>query len=189
MVQSVSERRIDTTLTPEDAPESPTPAPALMYQVKFRCGTMQEAEAICTHIYSRLFSLGQQLMATGLIEKRAVQHGFMAILERFHVFLARYGNKRIIARVVSRRMLVSVCQELHEKLDDLIKLCEDDIVGDFLEWKKRFEADSGIYRELLKLALKRNPLWKNELQETNIQAEALTLLLFEHDHRADEYDP
>lgn len=121
-------------------------------------------------------------MATGYIERRAIQNEYMAVLERFHVFLAQYGNKRTITRVVSGRMFASVCQELHENLDDVIKLCEGDILGDFLEWKESFEANSNNYRELLRSVLKRNPLWKNELQDTDTQADALTLLLFEHDH-------
>lgn len=85
--------------------------------------------------------------------------------------------------------MVSVCQELHEKLDSLIKLCEDGIIDDCLQWKEKFEVDSRLYRESLRSELERDHSWKNELKNTEAQAEALSLLLFEANRRAEQYDP
>lgn len=70
----------------ETGSDTTTDAFITMDQVKRFCSTMQEAEALCIHIYSRLDALGQHLSSI-TIEKETLQHGYTAILERFHAFL------------------------------------------------------------------------------------------------------
>lgn len=162
---------------------------SILDQVKLLCGTMHEAQAISWHIYSRLVRLSKQLSRIQSDEKEALHKTYAGILERYHAFLVQYGDKRIITRVVSGRVIVCVCRELRETLNGFDKLCggihrADD---DGLKWNNLEKSFFEIQRGLMKSMLAQNHLWKNELQSHEAQAEALAFMLFELNYRADEY--
>lgn len=95
---------------------------------------MHEAKAaMSVHIHSRLVGLYEQLSSIEIVEKNELQNGYQTILERFHAFLVQYGDKCIIARVVSSRVVVSACHALHEDLSSLVELYKIDVLPSFME--------------------------------------------------------
>lgn len=172
---------VDIMKTAEDAATS-------LDQLNLLCDAMDEAQAMCLHIHERLICLAQQISGPQFIEDESIQTEYADIVDRFRALLAQYGGKRVIARIVSGRVIVSVCREIHKVISALAQLCAV-ICGDHSEWETRFESDSETQRGLLRLAQSQDHVLLSELGDTAAQEEALTLLLFEIDHRARQYEP
>lgn len=160
-----------------------TTSVASLDQVELLCSTMLEAQAMCLHIHSRLVCLSTQLVSGS---DRTLQTKYQVILTRFQCFLAQYKDKRVIARIVSSRAVISQCRQLHQEMDALATEWDPDSQ---MTWADQFLGDSQPLRGLLTVVLQPEHVLHEELQDTQAQTEALTLLLFEVNERSENYSP
>lgn len=140
---------------------------ASLDQVERLCSKMQEAQAKCSHIHSRLVYLDTKLASDSDL---TLQTKYEAILTRFQCFLAHYGDKRIIVRIVSGRVVISLCRQLHQELDTLVK--EGGDLATQMAWADQFLVDSEPLRGLLRAILQPKHVWHEELRDTEAQTEA-----------------
>lgn len=146
------------------------------------CSGMHEAQPMCDHVYNRLADLKKNAHGANL-------ETFQRLLERVHLFLLAYAHKLLITRIVSCRMVIETCGELHRQLDTLLQ----DINPEFQvertihDWQKSWEheakAQQFVFQQISKVSLVK------ELQDPSAQTEALTLLLFECNSRQAKYTP
>lgn len=157
--------------------------------IKSLCEKMHEAQEICLRVYTRLCYLRDQIEVAEPTQKETIVSAYEAILHRFNDFLIQYGNRCMITRIVSGRVMVSICQELNEQLSRILKLCGGNTNASLLDWTSQLESASEAHQALLTSVLGQKQLWLHELQDPDALAEALTLLLFELNHRAGTYGP
>lgn len=146
------------------------------------CSGMHEAQPMCDHVCRRLADLEKNVHG-------ASHESFQRLLERVHLFLLAYAHKLLITRIVSCRMVIETCGELHRQLDSLLQ----DITPEFQikttihdwqqSWEREAKAQQLVFLQIPKVSL------VEELQDPNAQTEALTLLLFECNSRQAKYTP
>lgn len=177
------------TIVPSQAPQTPqtvTVSSVVSFeQVKLLCATMHEVQGLCSFICSRLLILVELVQTSDSGQKETMSSTYMAFLHRFHSFLAQYGDKSVVIRIVSYRVIVRECQDLFEELNNTIQLADTDIFMDTLEWESQLEIASKSQLELMKSALENDDVW---LQILSDQTETLLILMFELNHRAETYD-
>lgn len=184
-------------LTAVDNEGIPTPQPIdatassqiSLDRIKSLCEKMHEAQEICLRVYTRLCYLKDRMEGVEPAQKETIASAYEVILHRFNDFLVQYGDRRMITRIVSGRVMVSICRELNEQLSRILKLCGGDTNASMLDWKSQLESASETHQALLASVLGQKQLWLHELQDPDALVEALTLLLFELNHRAGTYDP
>lgn len=141
---------------------------------------MHEAQPMCDHICVRLVDL----------EKNAhdvYRELFQRLLERVHLFLLAYAHKLLITRIVSCRMVIETCGELHRQIDTLLHDINpayqaEHTIHDWQQsWEREAKAQQNVFQQVPKVSL------VDELQDPIAQTEALTLLLFECNSRQAKY--
>lgn len=168
------------------APQSvPISGTASLDHVRLLCATMVEVQGLCTFLWSRLSILAELVQTSEITQKDSLNSTYMGFLYRFHAFLVQYGDKPVVVRIVSCRVIIRECRDFYDELSKATGLAGEDLCMDALEWEEHVEASLKNRLQLMKSALDNDEVW---LQNMNDQTETLLILMFELYHRAEDYD-
>lgn len=147
---------------------------------------MGEAREMCERICSRLQKVELQLQTVNDLVARDATKAYQRLIDKTHGFLMKHVNVHLVTRLVGIQVVIDMCGELHRELDALLLRFNLSCVDEHL-WKKQWEQDASAMRKLLSKSLKQKEAIMDGLQDRNTQTEALTLLLFECNHRKLKY--
>lgn len=147
---------------------------------------MCEAREMCERICSRLQNLESQLEVVNDLVAREAKKSFQQLLDKTHVFLMKHVNVHLVTRLVGIQVVIDTCGELHRELDAFLLRFNLSCVDEY-SWKKQWEQDATAMRKQLSQSMKQKEAIMDELEDPSTQAEALTLLLFECNHRKLKY--
>lgn len=149
---------------------------------------MHEAKTISERICFRLLDVEQQLSVLNEMTSQEAIPRFKQLVGKAHSFLVKHGDKHIVTRLVGGQVIMSTSRDLNRELDAFI--LQFDIQSDRVElrdWEKQWAADSLAMKLLMRESLDKKDELSVELENSQVQKEALTLLLFECDNRASHY--
>lgn len=151
------------------------------------CSATHEAQPISTRIYARFVDLEQQLTNLNDVSKQEATPRFKQLLKEAYGFMLKYSKNHIVTRFVAGPAITRESHDINRELDALalqFNIESDDIKIN--GWEKQWEADSDTLKSRMKALLDKKDELSIELQDPQVQREALTLLMFARS-RASEY--
>ncbi|KAL4166515.1 hypothetical protein KRP22_013773 [Phytophthora ramorum] len=120
------------------------------------CGEMKENEVVCRRVYDRLRFVCEELQrcsdASSLHESRVLALYGCAI-SQFLEFLEKNSQKRLLRRLIESSRVAERIQEFHEEIDQLFKLLSIVHMAEMSVWRKEWEQDRTLQRNMLRDAL------------------------------------
>lgn len=152
------------------------------------CSKMHEARAISERIYFRLVDTEKQLSTLNEFSNQEAVPRFKQLVSKTHGFMEKYANKHTITRLVASQVIINTSRDINRELDAFLlqfNIQSNDV--DIHGWKSKFDEDSIVMKLLLNDSLKQNRVLTKELQDPQVQKEALTLLMFECANHSSQY--
>ncbi|KAL4134269.1 hypothetical protein PRIC2_004578 [Phytophthora ramorum] len=152
--------------------------------------SMAEAEALCSHVSQRLLDLYESLQRMDAVPV-SILDKFLWQSFRFHDFVSKFSNKKLVTRLVCSRKILEQTRSLHRELDvvaDALRgVCDLDLsAGD---WESQWEHDRRVLRQGWGSLREDRTRLTAELLDTASQVEAMVLLKCEKETYFAKYAP
>jgi hypothetical protein len=152
------------------------------------CDGMEEAQAVCGRLHTRLVGIFRELQRMermGKLPSASSLEEFVAAATMLFRCLHRYGGKDLVFRIVKHSSIMSDLVEIEH---DVAKLYEVFGIADSLHWEDDWEDDIAVMKEVLVATSRDNAVVLRDLQDAHSQREALLKLRFELERRAARHD-
>ncbi|KAL4174632.1 hypothetical protein KRP22_006568 [Phytophthora ramorum] len=152
--------------------------------------SMAEAKALCSHVSQRLLDLYESLQRVDAVPV-SILDKFLWQSFRFHDFVSKFSNKKLVTRLVCSRKILEQTRSLHRELDvvaDALRgVCDLDLsAGD---WESQWEHDRRVLRQGWGSLREDRTRLTAELLDTASQVEAMVLLKCEKETYFAKYAP
>lgn len=141
---------------------------------------MYESQKMTERLHTRLVDVDKVLKNRPESDTKTItMKSFRKILEQAYTFLLKYANKLTVTRLVSSRLVIKSCREVHIALDEFIDkqiTRPDPVIHE--GWEAQLEIDADEQQTAFSDPEVQNNLLTTELKDEQSQTEALTLLLF-----------
>ncbi|KAF1323118.1 hypothetical protein FI667_g10912, partial [Globisporangium splendens] len=148
------------------------------------CEDMVEAQPMCEQVRQRIGAIAdiveKSLQATAVVhEVKATLHN---ILTQFHAFLGRTTRRHTAFRIASSRTVEEKCLQFHLDLDALLETIEvpEEYAKTVASWRNQYEDALQTQRAAFAVLSQDRIAMMRELRDERDQAEALTLIMYEH---------
>lgn len=111
---------------------------------------------------------------------------YVAVLTRYFEFLRRYRGKPLVFRLVGHRKMMDELMAINEDVAMLLRTLNLATAATMVQPKKQWEADRDAQERVMTAIVENDAIVLCELQDTRAQVEAVLMLKFEMERRAEQ---
>ncbi|KAE8881926.1 hypothetical protein PF005_g11931 [Phytophthora fragariae] len=155
------------------------------------CGEMKEWQDPCTRLHQRLKNVFEGLKTLEKKKKRLpppeALDKYVTVVSTTLCYLEHYRGKKLVFRLMKHQAMMEELRVINEKTDVVVRALGL-TSADTGKWKKQYEDDQRIHRELLASSVDNAQEVLAELQDARSQQETMLTLKYEVELRPEQQD-
>uniref|UniRef100_K3X775 Uncharacterized protein n=1 Tax=Globisporangium ultimum (strain ATCC 200006 / CBS 805.95 / DAOM BR144) TaxID=431595 RepID=K3X775_GLOUD len=148
----------------------------------YLCEGMVEAQPMCEQVRQRIAAIAEMVADSSAPQCEVIKPTLIDKITEFNAFLGRTTRRQTVFRIASSRTVEEKCLQVHLDLDALLGTIEipEAYTKTVASWRNQYEDALQTQRAAYNALSQDRIAMMRELRDERDQAEALTLIMYEH---------